>query len=65
MIFLSISNNFDIVNLINIYTIEELKERGFRIIPEQPEEEVVEVTMKEVCEKFGKNVKIKKEETNA
>lgn len=62
VIFLSRENNFDVVGDILHYTLEELKELDYRIIPEQPEEEAVEVTMKEVCEKFGKNVKIKKGE---
>lgn len=43
-----------------MYTILELKDDRFKFFSE-PEEETVEVTMEEVCEKFGKNVKIKKE----
>jgi len=43
------------------YTRKELNRLDFKL-KEEAEEEAEEVTMKEVCDKFGKNVKIKKEE---
>jgi hypothetical protein len=60
-IFTSLSQDHDVATG-QAYTMEELKRHGFTLVPEaEPEPEVAEVTMKEVCEKFGREVKIKKE----
>jgi hypothetical protein len=50
-------NNFDVCA--DGWTKQELDEADYKL---KTEEEAEEVTMKEVCAKFGKNVKIKKEE---
>jgi len=42
------------------YTKEELIKNGYTIVQDEPEE-YKEVTMEEVCEKFGHKVKIKKD----
>jgi hypothetical protein len=52
IIFLSKNSEFN--EYLNGYTLKELISLGYQLeIPE-------EVTMEEVCKKFGKNVKIKK-----
>ncbi len=55
---LSVTNCFDESD--QPYTIEEIKKKGWKI-KDQPEP-TEEVTMEQVCELFGKDVKIKKED---
>ena len=44
------------------FTVKELKSNGYKIVKNpQEKKQVREVTMKDVCEKFGEEVKIKEE----
>jgi hypothetical protein len=58
MVFLSYTDLRDNYHFAS--TKEQLIKNGYTIIQDAPEEPL-EVTMSEVCEKFGRNVKIKKD----
>ena len=58
---ISRAGEFDRIGI--LCTISELKSWGLKLYLEpEPKKPVREVTMKEVCEKFGYDVKIRKED---
>lgn len=58
VIFLSSYRDKDAAD--SYWTKEELIQSEYTIVQDQPEEEVEELTLAEVCERLGKTIKIKK-----
>ena len=54
---ISCNNNFDKARN-SLYTLKELKDNGYKVYQEEPEETIPEMTVEEVQEKLGHKVKI-------